>query len=377
MQKLTAGEPDTQSADLISENIEGLRTLFPEAFTDGEVDFEVLRELLGDAIDDHEERYGLNWRGKRAARRLALTPSTGTLRPAPEESMDWDATQNLMIEGDNLEVLKLLHKSYAGKVKLIYIDPPYNTGRDFIYPDDFRDSIRNYQEWTGQLSEDGRRISSNMESSGRFHTSWLNMMSPRLNLARTMLREDGVLFISIDDTELDNLRSLCREVFGEENFVAQIVWRDRSTPPNDKIIGANHDYILVYARNIESVILNLRPRTAERIARYKNTDNHPKGPWVVGDLTANVKGGRFSAALHFPITNPTTGEEHFPGERGNWRFGRDTIERLVANNEIYFGPDGAGKPRLKRFLSAVKEGLANDLGLHTLEWHQRSGTSHP
>ena len=188
----------------------------------------------------------------------------------------------MIIEGDNLEVLKLLQKSYAGKVKLIYIDPPYNTGRDFIYPDDFRDSIRNYQEMTGQLNEDGRRISSNMESSGRFHTSWLNMMSPRLNLARTMLREDGVIFISIDDTELDNLRSLCREVFGEENFVAQIVWRDRSTPPNDKIIGANHDYILVYARNIDSVVLNLRPRTAERIARYKNPDNHPKGPWVVG-----------------------------------------------------------------------------------------------
>ncbi|MCC6856553.1 MAG: hypothetical protein IT189_10905 [Microbacteriaceae bacterium] len=275
----------------------------------------------------------------------------------PDESVDWETTQNLMIEGDNLEVLKLLRKSYAGTVKLIYVDPPYNTGRDFIYPDNFRDSIGNYLEITGQVG-DGGRITSNTETSGRFHSGWLNMMYPRLILAREMLAENGVIFISIDDSELENLRVVCREIFGEENFVAQIIWRDRSTPPNDKIIGANHDYILAYARNIDHVALNLRPRSEERVAKYQNPDNHPKGPWVVGDLSANVKGGRYSAALSFPIRNPNTGEDHYPGEGGNWRFGRETVERLIEGNEIYFGPDGRGRPRLKRFLADVKPGTS-------------------
>ena len=195
MRKLTAHDPETKSPDLVAENIEQLRTLFPEVFTEGRVDFDVLKQLLGGAVDERKEKYGLNWHGKRLARQLALTPSTGTLRPCPEESVEWDTTQNLMIEGDNLEVLKLLQKSYAGKVKLTTIDPPYNTGKDFVYPDNFQDNIRNYLELTGQV-ESGRKISSSTEASGRFHTDWLNMMYPRLRLARNLLREDGVIFAS-------------------------------------------------------------------------------------------------------------------------------------------------------------------------------------
>ena len=197
MKTLTAEDTETKSPDLVAGNIEQLKALFPEAFTEGKVDFDVLRQLLGGAVDGREEKYGLNWHGKRRARQLALTPSTGTLRPCPEDSVDWDTTRNLMIEGDNLEVLKLLQKSYAGKVKLIYIDPPYNTGKDFVYPDNFQDNIRNYLELTGQVDGNGNKISSNTEASGRFHTDWLNMMYPRLKLARNLLRDDGVMFISM------------------------------------------------------------------------------------------------------------------------------------------------------------------------------------
>ena len=216
MHKLTAHDPETQSADLIADNIEHLKALFPEACTEGKIDFEVLKQLLGGAVEEREEKYGLNWHGKRRARQLALTPSTGTLRPCPADSVDWDTTRNLMIEGDNLEVLKLLQKSYAGKVKLIYIDPPYNTGKDFVYPDDYRDNIRNYLELTRQV-EGGRKISSNTEASGRFHTDWLNMMYPRLKLAQSLLTTDGVLLISIDDQELNHLISMVDELFGFNN----------------------------------------------------------------------------------------------------------------------------------------------------------------
>src|SRR6204780_2206332 len=201
MKPLTTDDPETKSSDMVADNIEQLKTLFPEVLTEGKVDFDVLKQLIGGAVDEREEKYGLNWHGKRRARQLALTSSTGTLRPCPEDSVDWDTTHNLMIEGDNLEVLKLLQKSYAGKVKLIYIDPPYNTGKDFVYPDSFRDNINNYLEITGQASENGSKLPSNTEASGRFHTDWLNMMYPRLKLARNLLPSGGFIFISIDDSE--------------------------------------------------------------------------------------------------------------------------------------------------------------------------------
>lgn len=214
MEKIASYAPETRSTDLIAENIKHLRELFPEAFTEGTIDFNVLKQLLGDYVDDRNEKYGLNWHGKQRARQLALTPSAGTLRPCPEESVDWDTTQNLIIEGDNLEVLKLLQKSYAGKVKLIYIDPPYNTGKDFVYRDDYRDNIQNYLELTGQIDGGNRKTSSNTETSGRYHTNWLNMIYPRIKLARNLLRDDGVMFVSIDDNEVDNLRKVCAELFG-------------------------------------------------------------------------------------------------------------------------------------------------------------------
>jgi len=251
MKKLTADDPETRSADVLAGNIDELKTLFPEAVTEGGIDFDVLRQLLGGSVEEREEKYGLNWYGKRRARQLALTPSNGTLRPCPSDSVDWDTTQNLMIEGDNLEVLKLLQKSYSGKVKLIYIDPPYNTGKDFVYPDNFQDNIKNYLELTGQV-ESGRKISSNTEASGRFHTDWLNMMYPRLKLARSLLREDGLLCVSMDDHEAHNTRVVCDEIFGQECFVGVLTWITTTQPDN---IGRarfglqqNIEYVFMYSK---------------------------------------------------------------------------------------------------------------------------------
>lgn len=259
MEKLTAASPEAQSADLVAGNIDQLKALFPDLITEGPngtaVNVDVLKALVGDqTVTDADEKYGLNWHGKRRARQLALTPSTGTLRPCPDESVDWDSTRNLMIEGDNLEVLKLLQKSYAGRVKLIYIDPPYNTGKDFVYPDNFQDNIKNYLELTGQV-EGGQKISSNTEASGRFHTDWLNMMYPRLKLARNLLRDDGVILVSIDDAEFQNLRRILDEVFGEENFIASLVW-DRNRKNDAKYFSVGHEYMAVYVKNESALSAN-------------------------------------------------------------------------------------------------------------------------
>ena len=253
MNQITTNDPETRSTDVAAENVEHLKSLFPEAFTEGKVDFEVLKQLLGGAVDEREEKYGLNWHGKRQARQLALTPSTGTLRPCPEDSVDWGTTQNLMIEGDNLEVLKLLQKSYAGKVKLIYIDPPYNTGKDFVYPDNYRDNMRNYLELTGQIDGEHRKLSSNTEASGRFHTDWLNMMYPRLKLARILLSADGILLVSINDTEAASLRSTLNEIFGEDNFLCQFIWNNEGNVDQQSKVKGVHEYIIAYARSIEEI----------------------------------------------------------------------------------------------------------------------------
>jgi len=277
MQKLTADSPAAKSADLVAANLATLRSLFPELLTETQagpaVNLDVLKQLVGDrTVTDAEEKYGLNWHGKRRARQLALTPSTGTLRPCPEDSVEWATTKNLMIEGDNLEVLKLLQKSYAGKVKLIYIDPPYNTGKDFVYSDDFQDNIANYMRQTKQTDAGGLKTSSNTEASGRFHTDWLNMMYPRLKLARNLLREDGVIFVSLDDNEVHNLRSLMDEIFGSENFVAQIVWQ-RSKKGDAKLIASVHEYIVCYVRDQAAAIASgvwrqKKEGAAEVLAHY-------------------------------------------------------------------------------------------------------------
>ena len=349
---------DLNSLNISAEKRQHLLDMFPEARTEGgKIDFERLKLALGETVDVGKERYGMNWPGKADCYKAIQTPSQGTLLPCPAESVNFDTSENLIIEGDNLEVLKLLQKSYLGQVKMIYIDPPYNTGNDFVYPDDFSDSLKNYQEYTGQVDAEGRKFGTNSDTDGRFHSRWMDMMYPRLYLARNLLREDGVIFISIDDNEVANLRKICDEIFGEENFVELIIWKKRSTPPNDKIIGANHDYILIFSKNIDQIKLNLRSRNEEQLARYQNPDNHPKGPWTPGDLMANVKGGRYVPSLYFSIKNPLTGEEHYPGKNGNWRFNKATIESLIKNNEIYFGENGKGRPKLKRFLSDVKNGI--------------------
>lgn len=358
MQPFTANDPETHSPDLVAENIAQLKMLFPEAFTEGKIDFDVLKQLLAGAVEEREEKYVLNWHGKRQARQLALTPSTGTLRPCPEESVDWDTTQNLMIEGDNLEVLKLLQKSYAGKVKLIYIDPPYNTGNDFVYRDDYRDNFKNYQKTMGWLDENGTKVSSqanrqNPLASGRFHTDWLNMMYPRLKVARNLLREDGVILISIDDGEIDNLRKLCAEIFGEENFVTTIIWQKKYSPSNDaKWLSDNHDYLVLVAKNKEIWRPNLLPRTEEANARYSNPDNDPRGDWKSSGLDVRT----YSAEYDYEIVTPS-GRTVRPPAGACWRVSKTRFAEMVTDGRIWFGKDGNNVPAIKRFLSEVKQGI--------------------
>lgn len=346
---------DGQSADIISENIEKLKQLFPDAFTENGINFEVLRQLLGDAsvLDEGEEKYGLNWHGKKKARQIALTPSTGTLLPCPEESVDWDATQNLFIEGDNLEVLKLLQRPYANKVKMIYIDPPYNTGKEFVYPDNFQDNLDTYLKYTGQKDNEGMKFSSNTETGGRKHTNWLNMLAPRLKLARNILAHDGVIFISIDDNEQGNLRLLCDEIFGSENFVNNIIWQKKYSPSNDaKWLSDNHDFILCYAKNKESWRPKLLPRDKKALARYKNPDNDPRGLWKSGDLSVKS----YSENCDFQITTPS-GRVVSPPKGGCWRVTRKRFDEMVEDNRIWFGDSGNNVPAVKRFLSEVKDGV--------------------
>jgi adenine-specific DNA-methyltransferase len=353
MKKLTAEDAETRSPDVVAENVEQLKTIFPEAFTEGKVDFEVLKQLLGGVVEEREEKYGLNWHGKRRARQLALTPSTGTLRPCPEESVDWDTTRNLMIEGDNLEVLKLLQKPYSGKVKLIYIDPPYNTGKDFVYSDDFRDNIKNYLELTGQTDGEGRRVESNTEASGRFHTDWLNMMYPRIKLARNLLRDDGLFFATIDDHEIDNLRKVLNEVFGEENFIANAVWQKAYTSNmTAEFISNTHDHVMIYAKNSDTAALGRFDRTDEQEAKFKNPDNDSRGPWKAENLSA----GKFYSAGQFEIAGPT-GEKFLPPPGRFWRCNEKQYRSWLEDGRITFGRDNDGRPMLKKFLSEVEQGL--------------------
>lgn len=357
IEKIDLGAPESQSADLIADNLAKLKALFPELLTEGPqgaaINVDVLKSLVGDAtVTDADEKYGLNWHGKRAARQLALTPSTGTLRPCPEESVDWDTTQNLMIEGDNLEVLKLLQKSYAGKVKLIYIDPPYNTGKDFVYPDNFQDNIQNYLELTGQV-EGGKKITSNTDASGRFHTDWLNMIYPRLKLAHSLLQQDGVIFVSIADHEIHNLRAVMNEVFGEENFIGAVIWQKVYSPKNSaRHFSEDHDYILVYAKNAEIWTPKLLPRTEEMEARYSNQDNDPRGPWKPGDLSARNYYGEGT----YSITCPSGRQLAGPPPGTYWRVSKAKFDELNADKRIWWGGDGSNVPAIKRFLSEVKAG---------------------
>ena len=365
MQKLTAADPETHSPNLVAENLAALQALFPELITEGAdgvaVNIDVLKALVGDkTVSDADEKYGLNWHGKRRARQLALTPSTGTLRPCPEDSVDWDTTQNLMIEGDNLEVLKLLQKSYAGKVKLIYIDPPYNTGKDFVYPDNFQDNIKNYLELSGQTGEGGKRLSSNTEASGRFHTDWLNMMYPRLRLARILLREDGAVFISCDDGEVANLRIILDDIFGSENFVAQFVWKARQFTDARATtnVSTDHEYILAYARDAGFAL-----RGVERDeSKFTNPDNDPRGPWMSRSMLGLATRDQ-RPNLHYHIIEPVTGRHFPPNPSTGWRYSSEKMHRLIEERSILFPSKDDGRPREKKFR---KDMLAEFIAFRTI-----------
>ncbi|MEV3989084.1 site-specific DNA-methyltransferase [Streptomyces sp. NPDC049837] len=353
MRRVRSGDPETRSMDLVGENVEQMRKLFPSAFCEDGLDFDVLRELLGAAVSESREKFGLTWHGKRRAAEVARLRSSGTLLPRPADSVDWDTTNNVMIEGDNLEVLKLLQKSYANQVKLICIDPPYNTGRDFIYPDSFQDGVRNYLRLTGQLDDEGARRSTNAETSGRYHSAWLDMMYPRLFLARNLLREDGVVFVSIDDHEVHNLRAVMDEIFGPENFIASVIWQKVYSPKNSaRHFSEDHDYILVYARDADAWTPGLLPRTDEQNAAYKNPDNDPRGPWKADNFTAR----NYYSKGTYPITTPGGRVIEGPPPGTYWRYSEQTMREMEADNRIWWGRDGNNSPAVKRFLSEVKQG---------------------
>ena len=340
---------DGLSMNIEQANIQKLYSVFPECFIEGKLDIDKLLSLCGQYIDNDFEKYKFEWKGKADCLRIAQKRSTGTLRPCKEESVNWDNTQNLYIEGDNLEVLKLLQTTYYGKVKMIYIDPPYNTGNDFVYEDDFADPMAKYKEVTSQTTK------SNPETMGRYHTNWLNMMYPRLRLASNLLRDDGVIFISIDDNEVHNLRKLCDEVFGEENFIAQMIWERAYSPKNDaKYISNSHDYVLMYTKNISNFVIGRLERTEEANARYKNPDNDPRGVWKPGDLSVKT----YNSEFDYPITTPS-GRVVEPPTGRCWRQSKEAFEKNVSDNRIWFGTDGNSVPQVKRFLSELKyEGMA-------------------
>ena len=361
--------------------LEALRQIAPSAFTEvrdeqGElthkVDFDVLKELLGDKIlDSDEERFGFYWVGKQDAKRAAAEPTRKTLRPILEDSVDWDKTQNLYIEGDNLEVLKLLQRAYLGKVKMIYIDPPYNTGNDFVYEDDFAMSREDMDDAMGNLDEEGNRLRRNLDSNPRYHSDWCSMIYSRLLVARTLLANDGVIFISIDDNEVHHLRKICDEVFGASNFVAELIWERAYSPKNDaKYVSNSHDYILMYAKGIEDFTIGRLPRTEEANARYSNPDNDPRGVWKPSDMSVKT----YSADCDYPITTPSGRIVEPPAARC-WRLSAKAFAERLRQNRIWFGSDGNSVPQIKRFLSELKhEGLApTSILFHKEVGHSQEG----
>lgn len=379
MENTNMPKADGKSLDLIQENLEQLKQIFPEVIKEGKVDFEALHDLLGNYADTAEERFCLNWAGKANARREAQKRSTGTLRPCPEDSLDWDTTENLYIEGDNLEVLKLLQKSYHSRVKMIYIDPPYNTGKDFVYKDNYTDNMQNYLELTGQ----DKKLSTNTESDGRYHSNWLNMMYPRLKLARNLLTDDGVIFISIDDNEVANLRKICDEIFGEENFVAQIIIASNSSKNNSRYFSVTHEYVLCYTKNKQY------PREAWLVSRtnyneYLNrvsalTKSELTNEDIRKELLALTKYPRFyeydhytyvdkrgvfrasdltapSSKNFYDVIHPITKKVCKTGIRG-WAYSPDAMQKLIEDDRILWGENEEIMPQLKNYLFENKKNL--------------------
>ena len=372
-----------QSSNGVEDNITKIAQLFPDCVTEtvdersGQpkhlIDFEKLKQNLSDSvISERAERYQFTWPDKSKAILLANSPINATLRPCREDSVDFDNTQNLYIEGDNLDVLKCLKETYLHKVKMIYIDPPYNTGNDFVYEDDFAQSSEEYLANSGQFDEQGNRMFTNAESNGRFHTDWLNMIYPRLKVARDLLTDDGVIFISIDDNEVENLRKVCDEVFGEQNFIATLVWERAYSPKNDaKFISNSHDYILMFAKRIDSFHIGRLERTAEANARYSNPDNDPRGDWKPSDMSVKT----YNAECDYPITCPSGRVVEPPAGRC-WRLSRNAFRERLQDNRIWFGTDGNSVPCIKRFLRELKfDGMApTSILFHKEVGHSQEGS---
>ena len=353
-----------ETLNLAATNVEKIGALFPNCVTETiddngklkkAIDFNLLRQMLSNDVVDGDEAYEFNWVGKKAAIVEANKPIRKTLRPCPEESVDWDNSQNLYIEGDNLEVLKLLQESYLGKVKMIYIDPPYNTGNDFVYADEFIRSQSEENQLAGVFDENDNRLFKNTDTNGRFHSDWLSMIYSRLLLARNLLADDGVIFISIDDNEQENLKKCCDEIFGRKNFIAQLIWERAYAPKNDaRYISNSHDYVLMYARKIDEFVIGRLPRTSEANARYQNPDNDPRGVWKPSDMSVKT----YNAACDYPITTPS-GRVIEPPAGRCWRLSKKAFLERLQDNRIYFGSDGNSVPCIKRFLTELKyDGMA-------------------
>lgn len=352
-----------QTPNKADENFKKLSALFPNAVTEtinenGElvraIDKDILiQEINTTVVEGKEERYQFTWPDKKKSILLANSPISKTLRPCRKESVNFDNTENLYIEGDNLEVLKLLQETYLGKIKMIYIDPPYNTGNDFVYNDDFSESAEEYLDRSGQYDDEGNRLVQNTESNGRFHTDWLNMIYPRLKLAKDLLSDDGVIFISIDDNEQENLKKICDEVFGSINFVGQVIWERAFAPKNDaKYFSNSHDYVITYAKNIVGFSIGKLPRTDEANARYKNPDNDPRGKWAPDNMTVKT----YNAAYDYEIKTPN-GSIMRPTDGRCWFTSKERMEELIADGRVWFGESGGNMPRLKRYLSDVQQGM--------------------
>ena len=381
MEKITGSSPEAKSLDLTAQNIEQLKRLFPDVFSEGKIDFEALKAVLGEAIDDSEERYNFTWNGKTKARQIAQTPSNGTLRPCKDESVNWDTTENLFIEGDNLEVLKLLQKSYHKKVKMIYIDPPYNTGKDFVYKDNFQDNIQNYLESTGQLDNSGKKLSTNSEASGRYHSNWLNMIYPRLILAKNLLKDDGVIAISIDENEIANLRNVCNEIFGEENSCGEIVWKN-SSKNDQKYISIQHEYIVFYTKNKQfnsgdwvekkeglDEIYNLFDKLKKKFPSQYQAIHKEALKWFnsLDKSSPSLKHKHYSwvdhRGVYFPsdisgpndgqyvydVIHPVTNQIVKAPTRG-WSCPESRMLELIKDERVHFGEDHSTVPCLKTYL---------------------------
>ncbi|MBL0404465.1 site-specific DNA-methyltransferase [Microvirga aerilata] len=362
---------DLRSMDVVAGKRDVLKSVleqyFPEALTEGNVDFNQLKRALGDWIDPDKERFGLTWPGKAECMRIIQQPSVATLKPERIESVDFDSTENLFIEGDNLEVLKLLQKAYYGKVKMIYIDPPYNTGQEFIYPDKYAESLETYLAYTGQIDSQGKKFATNSDTVGRYHSNWLNMMYPRIYLARNLLSDDGVIFISIDDNEVANLRKLCDEIFGEENLVATFVWKSRQNKDNrpEKGASVDHEYILCYGRRVRGDERNL--------SQYSNPDDDPRGPWTSANMVGLATKDR-RPNLHFDLIDPATGINYGCPAMG-WRYDPRTMAHLIAEGRILWPSSADGRPRRKAFLEELTSEFTGVSSIIGSDVYTRDGTA--